>query len=80
MVLQFDVLVATLPCDDVGDEAQLRRIEELQVGGVCKILNQFCTVIRMLLLFDFFFLLGSQAENDAVGQELQWQLEAAGHS
>ncbi|CAM8988192.1 unnamed protein product [Rhodiola kirilowii] len=44
---QFDVLVAALPLDEGGEEAQLRRITELQ------------------------------AENDAVGQELQWQLEAA---
>uniref|UniRef100_A0A7N0UCH6 Mediator of RNA polymerase II transcription subunit 21 n=1 Tax=Kalanchoe fedtschenkoi TaxID=63787 RepID=A0A7N0UCH6_KALFE len=44
---QFDVLVAALPLDEGGEEAQLKRIAELQ------------------------------AENDAVGQELQWQLEAA---
>ncbi|KAL9670438.1 hypothetical protein QQ045_007990 [Rhodiola kirilowii] len=44
---KFDVLVAALPLDEGGEEAQLRRIAELQ------------------------------AENDAVGQELQWQLEAA---
>ncbi|TYJ30920.1 hypothetical protein E1A91_A06G161000v1 [Gossypium mustelinum] len=44
---QFDVLVAALPPSEGGEEAQLRRIAELQ------------------------------AENDAVGQELQKQLEAA---
>ncbi|KAH1096037.1 hypothetical protein J1N35_012958 [Gossypium stocksii] len=45
---QFDALVAALPPSEGGEEAQLRRIAELQ------------------------------AENDAVGQELQKQLEAAG--
>ncbi|KAB2078414.1 hypothetical protein ERO13_A06G147900v2 [Gossypium hirsutum] len=44
---QFDALVAALPPSEGGEEAQLRRIAELQ------------------------------AENDAVGQELQKQLEAA---
>ncbi|XP_059287803.1 mediator of RNA polymerase II transcription subunit 21-like [Lycium ferocissimum] len=44
---QFDALVAALPLSDGGEEAQLKRIAELQ------------------------------AENDAVGQELQKQLEAA---
>ncbi|XWS18217.1 hypothetical protein CRYUN_Cryun32bG0024000 [Craigia yunnanensis] len=44
---QFDALVAVLPSSEEGEEAQLRRIAELQ------------------------------AENDAVGQELQKQLEAA---
>ncbi|GKV38249.1 hypothetical protein SLEP1_g46180 [Rubroshorea leprosula] len=44
---QFDALVAALPSSEGGEEAQLRRIAELQ------------------------------AENDAVGQELQRQLEAA---
>ncbi|XP_062088641.1 mediator of RNA polymerase II transcription subunit 21 [Humulus lupulus] len=44
---QFDALVAALPLPDGGEEAQLKRIAELQ------------------------------AENDAVGQELQRQLEAA---
>ncbi|GMI72736.1 mediator 21 [Hibiscus trionum] len=44
---QFDALVAALPPSEGGEEAQLRRIAELQV------------------------------ENDAVGQELQKQLEAA---
>ncbi|KAG8490582.1 hypothetical protein CXB51_013754 [Gossypium anomalum] len=44
---QFDALVAALPPPEGGEEAQLRRIAELQ------------------------------AENDAVGQELQKQLEAA---
>ncbi|PON84056.1 Mediator complex, subunit Med [Trema orientale] len=44
---QFDALVAALPLADGGEEAQLKRIAELQ------------------------------AENDAVGQELQRQLEAA---
>ncbi|KAF5474779.1 mediator of RNA polymerase II transcription subunit 21 [Juglans microcarpa x Juglans regia] len=44
---QFDALVAALPLSDGGEEAQLKRIAELQ------------------------------AENDAVGQELQRQLEAA---
>ncbi|WMV16259.1 hypothetical protein MTR67_009644 [Solanum verrucosum] len=43
----FDALVAALPLSDGGEEAQLKRIAELQ------------------------------AENDAVGQELQKQLEAA---
>ncbi|PNX83526.1 mediator of RNA polymerase II transcription subunit 21-like protein, partial [Trifolium pratense] len=43
----FDVLVASLPISETGEEAQLKRIAELQ------------------------------AENDAVGQELQKQLEAA---
>lgn len=47
-ILQFDALVAALPSSEGGEEAQLRRIAELQ------------------------------AENDAVGQELQRQLEAAG--
>ncbi|KAM5586289.1 hypothetical protein ABKV19_005277 [Rosa sericea] len=47
---QFDALVAALPLADGGEEAQLKRIAELQ------------------------------AENDAVGQELQRQLEAAGLS
>ncbi|CAN1184280.1 Mediator of RNA polymerase II transcription subunit 21 [Linum perenne] len=45
---QFDALVAALPLSEGGEEAQLKRIAELQ------------------------------AENDAVGQELQKQLEAAG--
>ncbi|KAJ4703144.1 Mediator of rna polymerase ii transcription subunit 21 [Melia azedarach] len=45
---QFDALVAALPLAEGGEEAQLKRIAELQ------------------------------AENDAVGQELQRQLEAAG--
>ncbi|CAK8561098.1 unnamed protein product [Lathyrus sativus] len=44
---QFDVLVASLPISETGEEAQLKRIAELQ------------------------------AENDAIGQELQKQLEAA---
>lgn len=44
---QFDALVAALPLSEGGEEAQLKRIAELQ------------------------------AENDAVGQELQKQLEAA---
>lgn len=44
---QFDSLVAALPLDEGGEEAQLKRIAELQ------------------------------AENDAIGQELQKQLEAA---
>ncbi|KAK6264957.1 hypothetical protein SCA6_020391 [Theobroma cacao] len=43
---EFDALVAVLPSSEGGEEAQLRRIAELQ------------------------------AENDAVGQELQKQLEA----
>ncbi|KAF8391728.1 hypothetical protein HHK36_021962 [Tetracentron sinense] len=45
---QFDVLVAALPLSEGGEEAQLKRISELQ------------------------------AENEAVGQVLQRQLEAAG--
>ncbi|XP_077243603.1 mediator 21 isoform X1 [Tasmannia lanceolata] len=45
---QFDVLVSALPLSEGGEEAQLKRIAELQ------------------------------AENEAVGQELQKQLEAAG--
>lgn len=44
---QFDTLVAALPISETGEEAQLKRIAELQ------------------------------AENDAIGQELQKQLEAA---
>ncbi|XP_058739448.1 mediator of RNA polymerase II transcription subunit 21-like [Vicia villosa] len=44
---QFDALVASLPISETGEEAQLKRIAELQ------------------------------AENDAIGQELQKQLEAA---
>jgi mediator of RNA polymerase II transcription subunit 21 len=44
---QFDLLVAALPLSEGGEEAQLKRIAELQ------------------------------AENDAVGQELQRQLESA---
>ncbi|KAK6932327.1 Mediator complex, subunit Med21 [Dillenia turbinata] len=44
---QLDALVAALPISEGGEEAQLKRIAELQ------------------------------AENDAVGQELQRQLEAA---
>lgn len=44
---QFDMLVAALPISEGGEEAQVKRIAELQ------------------------------AENDAVGQELQRQLEAA---
>ncbi|KAI5670823.1 hypothetical protein M9H77_11187 [Catharanthus roseus] len=44
---QFDSLVAALPLTEGGEEAQLKRIAELQ------------------------------AENDAIGQELQKQLEAA---
>ncbi|KAI4364517.1 hypothetical protein MLD38_020597 [Melastoma candidum] len=44
---QFDSLVAALPLADGGEEAQLKRIAELQ------------------------------ADNDAVGKELQKQLEAA---
>ncbi|KHN42384.1 Mediator of RNA polymerase II transcription subunit 21, partial [Glycine soja] len=47
-LLQFDALVAALPISVSGEEAQLKRISELQ------------------------------AENDAIGQELQKQLEAAG--
>lgn len=46
-LLQFDALVAALPISVSGEEAQLKRISELQ------------------------------AENDAIGQELQKQLEAA---
>lgn len=46
---QFDALVAALPLSEGGEEAQLKRIAELQ------------------------------GENEAVGQELQKQLEAAGH-
>ncbi|KAL5194862.1 Mediator of RNA polymerase II transcription subunit 21 [Glycine soja] len=45
---RFDALVAALPISVSGEEAQLKRISELQ------------------------------AENDAIGQELQKQLEAAG--
>lgn len=44
---QFDALVAALPLAEGGEEAQLKRIAELQ------------------------------SENDAVGQDLQRQLEAA---
>ncbi|KAL3627514.1 Mediator of RNA polymerase II transcription subunit 21 [Castilleja foliolosa] len=44
---QFDALVAALPLSEGGEEAQLKRIAELQ------------------------------AENDAIGHELQQQLEAA---
>ncbi|XP_009349215.2 mediator of RNA polymerase II transcription subunit 21 [Pyrus x bretschneideri] len=44
---QFDALVAALPLSEGGEEAQLRRIAQLQ------------------------------AENDAVGQQLEKQLEAA---
>lgn len=44
---QFDALVNALPLSEGGEEAQLKRIAELQ------------------------------AENDAIGQELQRQLEAA---
>ncbi|XAR65633.1 hypothetical protein NMG60_11009806 [Bertholletia excelsa] len=44
---QFDALVSALPLSEGGEEAQLKRIAELQ------------------------------AENDAIGQELQRQLEAA---
>ncbi|XP_075485370.1 mediator of RNA polymerase II transcription subunit 21 isoform X2 [Primulina tabacum] len=44
---QFDALVSALPLSEGGEEAQLKRISELQ------------------------------AENDAIGQELQKQLEAA---
>ncbi|KDP27991.1 hypothetical protein JCGZ_19071 [Jatropha curcas] len=44
---QFDALLAALPLAEGGEEAQLKRIAELQ------------------------------AENDAVGQELQQQLESA---
>ncbi|KAG5153069.1 hypothetical protein JHK84_029541 [Glycine max] len=44
---QFDALVAALPISESGEEAQLKRISELQ------------------------------AENDAIGLELQKQLEAA---
>ncbi|KAL9452769.1 hypothetical protein AB3S75_008540 [Citrus x aurantiifolia] len=44
---QFDALVAALPLSEGGEEAQLKRIAELQ------------------------------SENDAVGQDLQRQLEAA---
>ncbi|XP_073123262.1 mediator of RNA polymerase II transcription subunit 21 isoform X2 [Henckelia pumila] len=44
---QFDALVSALPLSEGGEEAQLKRIAELQ------------------------------AENDAIGQELQKQLEAA---
>uniref|UniRef100_A0A1D1YTM8 Mediator of RNA polymerase II transcription subunit 21 n=1 Tax=Anthurium amnicola TaxID=1678845 RepID=A0A1D1YTM8_9ARAE len=44
---QFDILVAALPLSEGGEEAQLRRIAELE------------------------------AENEAVGEELQKQLEAA---
>ncbi|GAB4826604.1 Mediator of RNA polymerase II transcription subunit 21 [Ancistrocladus abbreviatus] len=44
---QFDALVNALPLGEGGEEAQLKRIAELQ------------------------------AENDAIGQELQKQLEAA---
>ncbi|KAL3820694.1 hypothetical protein ACJIZ3_006599 [Penstemon smallii] len=44
---QFDALVSALPLTEGGEEAQLKRIEELQ------------------------------GENDAIGQELQKQLEAA---
>ncbi|CAI0414366.1 unnamed protein product [Linum tenue] len=44
---RFDALVTALPLSEGGEEAQLKRIAELQ------------------------------AENDAVGQELQKQLEAA---
>ncbi|MQM21497.1 hypothetical protein Taro_054539 [Colocasia esculenta] len=44
---QFDVLVAALPLSEGGEEAQLKRIAELE------------------------------AENEAVGEELQKQLEAA---
>ncbi|KAL1290888.1 hypothetical protein HN51_059435 [Arachis hypogaea] len=44
---QFDALVAALPISEGGEEAQIKRIADLQ------------------------------AENDAIGQELQKQLEAA---
>ncbi|BBH00743.1 mediator 21 [Prunus dulcis] len=47
ILAQFDALVEALPLAEGGEEAQLKRIAELQ------------------------------AENDAVGQELQRQLEAA---
>ncbi|XP_039172406.1 mediator of RNA polymerase II transcription subunit 21 isoform X2 [Eucalyptus grandis] len=47
--INFDALVAGLPLPEGGEEAQLKRIADLQ------------------------------AENDAVGQELQKQLEAAGN-
>ncbi|KAL5773417.1 hypothetical protein ACOSP7_013006 [Xanthoceras sorbifolium] len=56
---QFDALVAALPLSEGGEEAQLKRIAELQ-----------CFIVLVCILT-------VQTENDAVGQELQRQLEAA---
>lgn len=47
LLLQFDALVAALPLSEGGEEAQLKRIVELQVwlsltvDGACKIINGF---------------------------------------
>ncbi|XP_057962017.1 mediator of RNA polymerase II transcription subunit 21 isoform X1 [Malania oleifera] len=72
---QFDVLVAALPLSEGGEEAQLKRIAELQVRNLLgySFPIHHCFYTSIFLLHNFI-----QAENDAVGQELQKQLEAAG--
>ncbi|KAH0467408.1 hypothetical protein IEQ34_004646 [Dendrobium chrysotoxum] len=60
---KFDALIAALPLEG-GEEAQLKRIAELQVNCLTHVLH--CSVI-------FVF----KAENELVGLELQKQLEAA---
>lgn len=78
--VQFDALVAALPLAEGGEEAQMKRIAELQVQ--CYFLvgpSHLEFQHEPLLFFLVFFCLSCQAENDAVGQELQRQLEAAGN-
>lgn len=85
LLLQFDALVAALPLADGGEEAQLKRIAELQVCSLelLDLVSPFFFILIFLILCNRLSLLvvtslPSQAENDAVGQELQRQLEAAG--
>ncbi|KAG8385728.1 hypothetical protein BUALT_Bualt03G0075400 [Buddleja alternifolia] len=66
----FDVLVAALPLSEGGEEAQMKRIAELQIVKMNNILDLFFVNDKGTLPYAW-------AENDAVGQELQKQLEAA---
>lgn len=75
--VQFDALVAALPLAEGGEEAQLKRIAELQV--LCYVLVAPSQVLPCAYSFLAFSCISCQAENDAVGQELQRQLEAAGN-
>lgn len=73
-------MIAALPLSEGGEEAQLKRIAELQVQDFIISMKTTETLKVVLLIFFSCFELYLQAENDFVGQELQKQLEAAGNN